>query len=484
MYTNERRQIMRKEHDFMGELELPDTAYYGVQTRRAVHNFAITGHKIDQDLIIALAIIKKAAATANMKTGQLPQHIGKAIIQATAEIINGKWHEQFIVDSIQGGAGTSMNMNANEVIANLAIEKLGGKKGNYTIVSPNNHVNMAQSTNDVIPTAIRITVMHKSKRLIKELRDLANIFSEKAKEFNRVLKMGRTHLQDAVPITLGQEFNAYSCVIQRNSLRIKKSVENLRYINMGATAVGTGLNAEPEYVQEVVREISALTGETFHSSADLVDATQNTDCLADLSSALKVCALSLSKVANDLRLMASGPKCGFNEIILPALQPGSSIMPGKVNPVIPEVVNQVAFQVCGNDLTISLAVEAGQFELNVMEPVIACNLFQSIEILANAVHTLNYSCVCGIKANLERCQEMVTNSIGIITALSPHIGYEIACSVARESLVNDVPVKDLIITKGLVPQEHLEVILSPEEMTKPGISGRRFLSPIPQDAIS
>lgn len=466
---------MRTEHDFLGEMDLPDDAYYGVQTKRAVHNFSITGHKINRDFIIALAIIKKAAAKANVLTGQLSPDVGTAVVQSAEEIIDGNWHEQFVADSIQGGAGTSINMNVNEVIANLAIEKLGGKKGTYEIVSPNNHVNMSQSTNDVIPTAIRIATIRKANHLIKELVGLGASLSCKAEEFSRVLKMGRTHLQDAVPITLGQEFNAYASVVNRAANRVKTAMDKLYCINMGATAVGTGLNAEPEYVQEVVRQIGLLTGEQFVLSPNLVDATQNTDDLAEFSSALKVSALALSKIANDLRLMASGPKCGFNEILLPAMQPGSSIMPGKINPVIPEVVNQVAFQVCGNDLTISLAVEAGQFELNVMEPVIAYNLFNSIEFLTNAIRALNYNCITSIKANLARCQEMVDNSIGIITAISPHIGYEKACAISRESLASGIPVKEIIIAQNLLPVERLDVILSPEEMTKPGISGKEFL---------
>ena len=466
---------MRIERDFLGEMELPDDAYYGVQTKRAVHNFPITGQKLNRDFIIALAIIKKAAAKANIKTGQLPTNIGAAIVQAADEIIAGKWHEQFVVDCIQGGAGTSMNMNVNEVVANLAVEKLGGTKGDYKLVSPNNHVNMAQSTNDVIPTAIRLTSVTKANRLLTELVNLETGLTVKAEEFSRVLKMGRTHLQDAVPITLGQEFKAYAIAVNRAVKRVKAALHHLFRINMGATAVGTGLNAEPEYLEEVVRQICLLTGETFVSSPNLVDATQNTDDLAEFSSALKVCALTLSKIANDLRLMASGPKCGFNEILLPAMQPGSSIMPGKVNPVIPEVVNQVAFQVCGNDLTISLAVEAGQFELNVMEPVMAYNLFDSLTLLTNAVNTLNRNCISGIKANFERCQELVDNSIGIVTAISPHIGYEKACAIAREALASGTSVKKLIIEQNLLPSEQLDVILSPEEMTKPGISGKQFL---------
>jgi len=467
---------MRIEHDFLGDMELPDSVYYGIQTQRAINNFSITGHKINRDLIIALAIIKIAAAKANIKTGQLPRDVGMAIIDSATEIINDKWHDQFLVDCIQGGAGTSINMNANEVIANIAIEKLGREKGNYTIVSPNNHVNMAQSTNDVIPTAIRIAIICKTNKLIKEISNLRMSLQSKAEEFSKVLKMGRTHLQDAVPITLGQEFCAYASAVNRACERVKTSVNKLYSINMGATAVGTGLNAEPEYIKEVVRQISLLTGMNFVSSSNLVDATQNTDELAEFSSSLKICALTLSKIANDLRLMASGPKCGFNEIFLPAVQPGSSIMPGKINPVVPEVVNQVAFQVCGNDLTVSLAVEAGQFELNVMEPVIVYNLFNSIEILTNAIHALNFNCIVSIKPNLGRCQEMVDNSIGIITAITPHIGYEKACAISRESLASGMPIKKLIIDQSIIPIEHLEVILSPEEMTKPGIAGKQFLS--------
>jgi aspartate ammonia-lyase len=466
---------MRIERDFLGEIEVPNDVYYGVQTKRAILNFPITGHTINQDFIIALAIIKKAAAMANIKTGQMPSNIGAAIIQSTEEIIDGNWHDQIVVDCIQGGAGTSINMNINEVIANLAIEKLGGSKGNYDIVSPNNHVNMAQSTNDVIPTAIRLTSLRKARGLIREILDLEEVLSSKAEEFSRVLKMGRTHLQDAVPITLGQEFKAYAKAVRRGAERVEAAIRRLYCINMGATAVGTGLNAEPEYVEEVVRQIGILTGEDVVSASNLVDATQNTDDLAELSGALKICVLSLSKIANDLRLMASGPKCGFNEILLPSMQPGSSIMPGKINPVIPEVVNQVSFQICGNDLTISLAVEAGQFELNVMEPVIAYNLFNSIELLTNVIHTLNCNCISGIKANLERCQEMVDNSIGIITAISPHIGYEKACDIAKEALATGIPVKEFIMAQNLIQAEHLEIILSPEEMTKPGISGKCFI---------
>jgi len=468
---------MRLEHDFLGEMQIPDDVYYGVQTLRAVNNFKITGHKLDPDFIVALAIVKKAAVIANMKTiaGCMPEQVGEAVKQAASEIIDGKLHDQFVVDAIQGGAGTSMNMNVNEVIANRAIEILGGQKGNYELVSPNNHINMSQSTNDALPTAIRITAVRKGRYLVQQLNDLADAFDAKGEEFRRVLKMGRTHLQDAVPITLGQEFKAYAAATRRSAKRIKRSVESLYTINMGATAVGTGINAEPTYIEEVARQISKLTDETFISAPDLVDATQNIDDLSDVSSSLKVCALALSKICNDLRLMAGGPKCGLFEINLPPMQPGSSIMPGKVNPVIPETVNQTAFLVVGNDQAIAMAVEAGQFELNVMEPVVAYLLFNSMTFLANAVNTLNNKCVKGITANMDRCHEMVDNSIGIITALTPHIGYEQSSAVAREALKTGKPIKKIIQDKGLLPVDEMNVILSPEEMTKPGIAGKQFL---------
>lgn len=466
---------MRIEKDFLGEIEIADHLYYGVQTTRALNNFAITGHKLNEDFIVALAIVKVAAARANMRTGRMPSKVGKAIEAAGQEIIEGKWHDQFVVDCIQGGAGTSMNMNTNEVIANRALEIMGEKKGNYALVSPNNHINMAQSTNDVIPTAIRICTIRKAKKLIDAMNGLAHAFIAKGDEFSGVLKMGRTHLQDAVPITMGQEFYAYAEAVSRSMRRVQAMVKNLHIVNMGATAVGTGLNAEPEYIQFVAQELSNLTGENIISANNLVDATQNTDELAEISGTLKVAALALSKIANDLRLMASGPRCGLNELILPAMQPGSSIMPGKVNPVIPETVNQVAFQVIGNDLAISMAVEAGQFELNVMEPVMAYNLFNSMTILTNVVNTLNHKCIQGVKANVERCNELLDSSVGVVTALLPHIGYEQSSLIAKEALSTGRQVKELIISKGLLSAEQLEVILSPGEMTKPGIAGKQFL---------
>lgn len=463
--------MMRTEQDFLGNMELPENAYYGIQTLRAVENFPITGERISSQFITALAIVKKAAALANMKTGRLELHIGNAIVEAATEIIDGTWHEQFLIDPIQGGAGTSMNMNANEVIANRALEILGYQKGNYVIVSPNNHVNMAQSTNDIIPTAIRIATIAKAKNLINSLQATIDAFYKKADEFSKVLKMGRTHLQDAVPINLGQEFAAYAVVLDRSARRIERSMQEFLNINMGATAVGTGLNAEPEYIAQVVQEISHLTGEQFSTCLNLVDGTQNTDVLAEFSGSLKVCCLALSKICNDLRLMASGPKCGFNEIYLEPRQPGSSIMPGKVNPVIPEVVNQVCFQVIGNDAAIALAVEAGQFELNVMEPVIAYNLFSSLKMLTQVLTTFRINCVQSITANVERCQSLVDRSVGIVTALAPYLGYEQSAIVAKEALETGKLVHQIVLDKKLLKPEDLMIILSPENMTKPGIAG-------------
>ena len=466
---------MRIEKDFLGEIQIPNRLYYGIQTTRALHNFNITGYELDRDFVVALGIVKAAAATANLRTGRMPAQIGAAIVKAAEEVVDGKWQDQFVVDCIQGGAGTSMNMNANEVIANRALEILGSKKGNYELVSPNNHVDMAQSANDVIPTAIRICTIRKTHKLLTAMRELADVFNHKGEEFGQILKMGRTHLQDAVPITLGQEFQAYAEAIRRSMRRIEFAVESLHAVNMGATAVGTGINAEPEYIDFVTEELSKLMGNSIRSAKNMVDATQNADELAEFSATLKVSALALSKIANDLRLMASGPRCGLNELLLPAMQPGSSIMPGKVNPVIPEAMNQVAFQVCGNDLAISLAVEAGQFELNVMEPVIAYNLFHSLTVLTNAVNTLNHKCVQDIRANVAQCSSMIDASVGVVTALLPHIGYEQSSLIAKEALATGRPVKEIVLAKGLLTAEQLDVILSPGEMTQPGIAGKQFL---------
>ena len=459
----------RFEHDLIGTKEVPDEAYYGIQTSRAMENFNITGYRPHRKLVLSVVMVKKAAAFSNMELGLLNEEKGKVIVQAIDEVLQGKFSDQFVVDVIQGGAGTSLNMNVNEVIANRAIEILGGKKGDYDIISPNTHVNMSQSTNDVFPTAIRVASIELANDLLSELELLQQTLLKKADEFDDVVKVGRTHLQDAVPIRLGQEFEAYARVLSRDFNRIKSSQGALHEINLGATAVGTGLNATIEYIELVVKNLRNISSLPLKRTENLVDATQNTDVLAAFSSTLKILAINLSKIANDLRLMTSGPRAGISEIKLPAMQPGSSIMPGKVNPVIPEVVNQVAFQVMGNDHTIALAVEAGQLELNVMEPVITYNLLQSVEILTNAIKVFREKCIEGITANRDRCRDMVERSVGIITALIPYIGYEKASQLAKELAATDETVPELIAKKNLLSKEHIKSVLSPKAMTEPGI---------------
>lgn len=466
---------VRIEKDFLGEKEVPVDAYYGVQTIRAVENFPITGYRIHEELIIGLAMVKKAAALANMDVKHLYEGIGKPIVQAANEIINGKMHDQFIVDPIQGGAGTSINMNANEVIANRALEILGHEKGKYNEVSPNSHVNMSQSTNDAFPTALHIATLNLIEKLLKTMEYMKEVLQQKAQEFDHIIKMGRTHLQDAVPIRLGQEFAAYARVLERDIKRIQQSRQHLYEVNMGATAVGTGLNAEPRYIENVVKYLAEISGLPLVGAEHLVDATQNIDAYAEVSAALKINMMSMSKIANDLRLMASGPRAGLGEISLPARQPGSSIMPGKVNPVMPEMINQVAFQVIGNDHTISLATEAGQLELNVMEPVLAFNLLQSLSIMNNAFRAFTDYCLSGIKANEERLKDYVERSVGLITAVNPHIGYEVASRIAREAILNGKQVRELCLLYDVLTEEELDLILNPYEMTEPGISGSALL---------
>ncbi len=465
----------RSEKDFLGEKEVPQSAYYGIQTLRAVENFPITGVQIHSELIIALAEVKKAAARANMDTGMLPITIGEAIVKGAEEIAVGKFSDQFLVDSIQGGAGTSINMNMNEVLANRALEHMGWEKGDYFRCSPNNHVNMSQSTNDAIPTALRLAAYQLAHELTGALTSLHLAFMRKEIEFDDVLKMGRTHLQDAVPIRMGQEFGAYARVLTRDIARINRAADSLLTVNMGATAVGTGLNAKLEYIKQVVRHLEEQTGYPVRSADHLVDATQNTDAYTELSGALKGCAVNLSKICNDIRLMASGPRVGLGEIQLPPRQPGSSIMPGKVNPVMAEVVNQVAFQVIGNDLTVSLACEAGQFELNVMGPVIAFNLLQSLKIMRNAVDVFERYAVEGMEANRVRCRSYVERSFGIVTALNPHLGYEVAAQLVKEATKTGMSVQDIILERHLLTQEEMDEILDPIQMTTPGIAGERLL---------
>lgn len=410
-------QQFRSEHDSIGNRNLPKDAYYGVQSLRAAENFHITGLTMHPELINSIAEIKKAAAITNLEIGLLDKQVADAIIKACDEIITGEFHEEFIVDPIQGGAGTSLNMNANEVIANRAIEILGGNKGDYSLVNPNDHVNCGQSTNDVFPSAGKLAVL---KLLIKaqiQLERLYRALIDKAQEFDDVLKMGRTQLQDAVPIRLGQEFRAYSEGIRRDIARLERVQDEMRSLNMGGTAVGTGINADEMYIKRIVPNLSLVSGLRLIQAYDLVDATQNLDGFVAVSGAVKTCAVNLSKMCNDLRLLSSGPRCGFGEINLPARQNGSSIMPGKVNPVIPEVVNQVAFNIMGNDLTITMAAEGGQLELNAFEPIIFWNLTHAVEFLTYAVNTLTDNCIVGITANRERCQHLVDESVGTITAL-------------------------------------------------------------------
>ena len=470
----ERAKNMRKEHDFLGEMDVPDEVYYGVQTMRAIENFSITGRKLDTDFIQSMAKVKKAAAQANMETGRLERKIGNALVQAAEEIIDGEFLDQFPLDPIQGGAGTSINMNMNEVLCNRALEILGEAKGRYDIISPNNHANMAQSTNDAFPTAIKVCLTYKSHKLTKALDYLATELEKKAEEYKDILKMGRTHLQDAVPITLGQEMGSYASAVRRSIKRVEWSIDSIRLINMGGTAVGTGLNAEPAYIKTVARKLREITGENFETSTNIIDATNNTDGFVDVSSALKNTSLVLIKMANDFRLndfrlMASGPRCGFNEIRLPKRQPGSSIMPGKVNPVIAEVLDQACYQVIGNDMAVSFGVENGQMELNVMEPIIAYNLFSSMNYLANAVRTFVDKLLVGMEPDREQCQRWVDSSVGVVTALLPHIGYEQSAMLAKEAYNTGRPIREIILEKQILTEEQLNHIMSPEQMTHPDL---------------
>lgn len=462
----------RVEKDSIGTKDVPENVYYGVQSLRAAENFHITGLNMHPEIINSLAYIKKAAAITNCEAGLLDKRRTQAIVQACDEILEGKFREDFIVDPIQGGAGTSLNMNANEVIANRAIEILGGKKGDYSVVNPNDHVNCGQSTNDVIPTAGKMTSLRLLKKLKKQLLRLHSALEQKADEFDSVIKMGRTQLQDAVPIRLGQEFKAYSVAILRDLNRMDKAMDEMRILNMGGTAVGTGLNADESYLRRIVPNLSEISGMDLVQAYDLIDATQNLDSFVAVSGAVKACAVTLSKIANDLRLMSSGPRAGFGEINLPAKQNGSSIMPGKVNPVIPEVVNQVAFNAIGNDMTITMAAEAGQLELNAFEPIIFYCLFQSIDTIAYAVNTFVDNCVIGITANETRCRYFVENSVGIITAICPYVGYQKAAEIAKEAIKTGESVRKLIIEKGLLTKEQMDEIMDPVQMTEPGISGK------------
>lgn len=459
--------FMRKESDLLGELAVPKNAYYGVQAQRAIENFAISSHKLSQYPIFikSLGVVKLAAAQANHELGLLPTEIFNPIATASQALIDGKYTAEFPIDMMQGGAGTSVNMTANEVIANIALELMGKSKGDYQYCSPNDHVNQSQSTNDAYPTALKITLFEQNKALVDALEKLYFAFDKKAEEFREVIKMGRTQLQDAVPMTLGQEFEAFALMLKREVKNLQEVSLQLLEVNMGATAIGTGLNAPRGYAELCVDKIAQITGEPVTLAENLVEATSDTSVFVDYSSALKKLALKLSKISNDLRLLSSGPRTGLNEINLPPMQPGSSIMPGKVNPVIPEVVNQICFKVAGNDLTVAMASEAGQLQLNVMEPVIALSILESIQYLTNGMITLKEKCIDGITANVAHLQNEVRNSIGIVTALNPYIGYKASTRIAKKALETGQSVYDLVLEEKLLTKAQLDDYLNPSNMT-------------------
>jgi aspartate ammonia-lyase len=465
----------RDEHDLLGDKEVPHDAYYGIQTLRGMENFHITGVPISHypNLINALAYVKMAAAKANGELGLMPKELAEAIVQAGNDVVQGKLHNHFVLDMIQGGAGTSTNMNVNEVLANRANEILGYKRGDYDPVHPNNHVNLGQSTNDAYPSSLKIAMALSNITLVLELEELVESFMDKAKEFAKVLKMGRTQLQDAVPMTLGQEFEAYGVALADEIRNLNDNARLLLKLNMGGTAIGTGLNAAPEFGPLTIKHLNQMTGLNVSLAQNLIESTQSTSAFVMYSAALKQLAIKLSKIANDLRLLSSGPRAGLNEINLPKMQPGSSIMPGKVNPVIPEVVNQVAFKVIGDDLTVTLAAEGGQLELNVMEPVIADCIFESIEMLKNGIATFKYRCVDGITANMDVCQKYVETSIGLVTALNPVLGYEVSTKLAKEALETNKGIYELVLEKNLMSKEELDEALDPENMLKPQLQAKK-----------
>ena len=463
--ANENEKKFRVESDLLGELQVPAEAYYGVQTQRAINNYKISGkHMCDYpEYVKAIAYVKLAAAEANHELGQLPDDVADAMCRACREIIDGKYHENFVTDMVQGGAGTSVNMNANEVIANRALELMGYEKGDYQHCWPNDHCNCGQSTNDVYPTTIRLTFIEMNKQVVAALERLVASFRKKGEEFKNNIKMGRTQLQDAVPMTSGQEFTAFANTLEEEIGNLNRNVELMLEINMGATAIGTGLNAVPGYAELCTKKLAELTGENFTLGKDLVEATPDTGDYVSYSGALKRLAVKLSKICNDLRLMASGPRCGLHEINLPPMAPGSSIMPGKVNPVIPEVTNQTCFKVIGNDTTVMIAAEAGQLQLNVMEPVITQCIIESQTWLGRAMDTLRERCVDGITVNAET----VRNSIGIVTALNPYIGYKNSTKIAKEALETGASVYDLVLRDKILTKEKLDAILDPKHMLDP-----------------
>ncbi|MBN1352228.1 aspartate ammonia-lyase, partial [candidate division KSB1 bacterium] len=448
---------------------IPHEAYYGIQTLRALENFHITGVPISHypTLIEALASVKMAAAKANRDLNLIPINVAEALVQSCHEILQGRLRSHFVVDMLQGGAGTSTNMNANEVIANRALEIMGYEKGEYTYCHPNNHVNCSQSTNDAYPTALKIAILKSNRKLIRALEKCIASFQGKARQFDHIIKMGRTQLQDAVPMTLGQEFAAYAVTLSEEIERLEQNAHLFLEVNMGGTAIGTGLNTVKGYRESVIKYLREITGFEIVSAPDLIEATQDTGAFLMFSSSLKRLATKLSKICNDLRLLSSGPRAGLNEINLPKAQPGSSIMPGKVNPVIPEVVNQIAFKVIGNDLTVTLAAEAGQLELNVMEPVIAQSIFESIEMLRRGITTLKFRCIDGIEANEAQCKEFVQKSIGVVTALVPVLGYETCSELAKQALELNRGIYELVLERGILSREELDRILDPRNMLSP-----------------
>jgi aspartate ammonia-lyase len=459
----------RREHDLLGEDDIPNSAYWGIHAKRAVENFPITGVPIGHfpELLQALAMVKKAAARANRKLGFLSPEKAEAIEKACDAILAGRFADQFVVDAIQGGAGTSTNMNANEVIANIALEFMGHPKGDYDALHPNNDVNMSQSTNDAYPTAVRLAILLAHSALVTALENLSYSLKDKAVEFGDVLKMGRTQLQDAVPMTLGQEFDAFHATVREDIARIRELVSFFREVNLGATAIGTGINTDPRYASLAVEELTHISGHDMVLATNLIEATSDMGAFVLFSGLLKRIAVKLSKICNDLRLLSSGPRAGFGEIRLPPVQAGSSIMPGKVNPVIPEVVNQVAFLVIGNDLTVTLASEGGQLQLNAFEPTIAFCILQSMRGLTAALDTLTERCIKGIAPNRERCRSLALNSIGIVTALNPILGYEVCSRIAKKALETNRSVVDIVLEEKLLSEAQVALLLKPESMTMP-----------------
>ena len=467
---------MRKEKDSIGEIEVEKDALFGAQSVRGRNNFYITGERIDKTFIKSLGQFKKAAVLANNNAGLIEDKIKDAMVKACDEIIDGSLDIEFITDTIQGGAGTSINMNVNEVIANRAAELLGSSKGTYDVVHPNDHSNMGQSTNDVMPTSGKLTCIYLGHELMDEIKALQHGLNKKAEEFKDVIKLGRTHLQDAVPVKMGQEFKAWANSLDRDIKRLELAISEMKVVNFGATAIGTGINANEKYFNNVVKYLNQVTGmKDLEQGKDLIDGTRHTDSFAFMSSVCKTLAINLSKNCNDLRMMASGPLAGFAEINLPAKQPGSSIMPGKVNPVIPEVVNQTCFQVIGNDNAITFAAEGGQFELNVFEPVLFRNLFQSLRFLTNAINTLRINAIHDLTANKERCKTVLDNSLGSVTALAPHIGYANASMVAKTALKEGKSVNEVVLEKKLLSEADLLKITDTDQMTTPGICAQELL---------